>query len=59
MVRTPGRRQVLVVQRNHSTDTGAPHSPLPLMERRTAGALERGREGNGLENEQMPEYPDL
>jgi hypothetical protein len=33
--------------------------PLQPMERRSAGARERGREGDGLESEVIPEYPDL
>ena len=59
MLQTPRRRPVLVVWWNDSPDTVAPHLPLQPMERGTAGALERGREGDGLESEQIPEYPDL
>jgi len=29
------------------------------MKRRTAGDMERGREGDALESDQIPEYPDL
>jgi len=50
---------VLVVWWNDSPDMVAPRLPLQPIERRTEGALERGREGDGLESEQIPEYPDL
>jgi len=53
-LRTPRRRQVLVVRRDDNTDAGAPLSPLQPVERPSENALESGGEGDGLESGQMP-----
>jgi hypothetical protein len=50
---------VLVVGRNDSPDAAASLPLLQPVESRTAGALERGVEGNGLESEQMSAWADI
>jgi len=59
MLQTLRRWPMLVVWWNDSPDTGEPRLPLQPMERRTAGAWDSGWEGDGLESELIPEYPDL
>jgi hypothetical protein len=59
MVRTPGGRQVLVVQRDGGPDAGASLPSLRPLETPAAVALEEGGEGNGLESWQVSTGTDI
>jgi hypothetical protein len=59
MLRTPRRRQVLVVRRNSGPDEGVSLPPLQLVENLTERTLESCGEGNRLESRQMQTHAGL